>query len=98
MVRRPLSLAVAAALAAGLALAPALPSVAAPSAASAKTYKNCTEVHRVYSGGIARAGVKYNKTPSGKRALKGHVKFSTALYNANKKSDRDKDGVACELS
>jgi hypothetical protein len=57
----------------------------------------------VYSGGIAKKGVKYNvvKHKDGtktNKALKGKVKFDTALYNANKKSDADKDGIACEKS
>jgi cytochrome c2 len=73
----------------------AAPAEAAP---AARTFANCTAIHQVYSGGIAKAGVKVNRTPSGNRALKGHVKFSTALYIANEKSDRDKDGVACEVS
>jgi Excalibur calcium-binding domain len=77
----------------------ALPAEAAP---AAKAYANCTAINRVYSGGIARSGVKFNTTHyRGKvyhRALKGHVKFSTALYEANRKSDRDKDGIACEKS
>ena len=76
--------------------------VPAEAASTVKTYKNCTAIHKVYSGGIAEKGVHDNTTHShGKthhRALKGHVKFSTALYNANKKSDRDKDGIACEKS
>lgn len=86
-----------------LTLAVAVPSVVAADSASAapKTYANCTAIHKVYSGGIAKAGVTTNTvTVKGKvthRALKGKVKHDTALYNANKKSDRDKDGVACEL-
>jgi hypothetical protein len=86
-----------------LTVAIAVPSVVAADSASAapKGYANCTAVHKVYSGGIAKAGVKYNTvTVKGKvthRALKGKVKFDTALYNANKKSDRDGDGIACEL-
>jgi len=86
-----------------LTIAVAVPSVVAADAASAapKSFANCTAVHAVYSGGIARVGVKYNTvTSKGKvthRALKGKVKFDTALYNANKKSDRDGDGIACEL-
>jgi hypothetical protein len=75
-----------------------VPADAAPTAV--KTYANCTAINRVYSGGIAKAGVKYNVVHSGgrtvHRALQGKVKFSTALYDANKKSDRDKDGIACE--
>ncbi|BDZ50861.1 hypothetical protein GCM10025867_31020 [Frondihabitans sucicola] len=86
-----------------LTVAIAVPSVVAADAASAspKAYANCTAVHKTYSGGIAKAGVKNNTvTSKGKvthRALKGKVKFDTALYNANKKSDRDGDGIACEL-
>lgn len=69
---------------------------------AAKEYKNCTAIKKVYSGGIAKKGVKYNVVKvNGKKtnkALKGKVKFDTALYNANKKSDADKDGIACEKS
>ncbi|WP_375400600.1 excalibur calcium-binding domain-containing protein [uncultured Amnibacterium sp.] len=67
-----------------------------------KHYANCAAIHRDYSGGIARAGVTYNAVRSGGRTvhrpLTGSVKFSTALYNANSASDRDKDGIACEKS
>lgn len=76
--------------------------VPADAASAAKTDKNCTAIHEVYSGGVAEKGVHSNtthhcgKTPH--RALKGHVKFSTAMYDANTKSDRDKDGIACEKS
>jgi cytochrome c2 len=65
---------------------------------SAHKYSNCTDIHRVYSGGIAKAGVKYNKVSGRNKALKGNVKHSTALYNANKKMDRDHDGISCEKS
>lgn len=88
-----------------LTVAIAVPSVLvtdAANAASPKVYANCAAVMKVYSGGIAKAGVKNNTvTVKGKvthRALKGKVKFDTALYNANKKLDRDRDGIACELS
>lgn len=85
----------AAAVAACLTLTSAAPGIAAP---SAKTYANCTAIHKVYSGGIAKAGVRFNTVGAKHRALKGKVKFSTALYDANRKSDRDKDGIACEKS
>lgn len=65
-------------------------------------YANCTAVQRVYSGGIAKKSVTKNRvTSAGKttyRALKGTVKKDDALYNANKKLDRDGDGIACEKS
>lgn len=70
--------------------------------AAPKTYANCTAVQKVYSGGIARKSVTQNRVTSGGkttyRALKGTVKKDDALYNANKKMDRDNDGIACEKS
>ena len=57
-----------------------------------KTYKNCTELNKAYKGGVARASNVKNK--GGKTKYKPFV--SQALYDANKKSDRDKDLIACE--
>jgi hypothetical protein len=56
-----------------------------------KVFKNCTELNKVYPGGIALPGAvntggTTKKTP----------KYYKALYVANIKSDRDKDGIACE--
>lgn len=63
-----------------------------PSAsASARTFKNCTELNKVYPGGVALPGA----VNSG-GATKKIPKFNKALYLANQKSDRDKDGIACE--
>ncbi len=56
------------------------------------TFKNCTELNKVYKGGVARAATVKNK--GGKTYYKPFV--SKALYDANKKSDRDKDYIACE--
>ena len=61
------------------------------SQAAAKVFKNCTELNRVYPGGVALPGA----INSG-GATKKEPKYDKALYNANKKSDRDKDGIACE--
>lgn len=70
--------------------------------AAPTVYKNCDAVHRVYSGEIAKKSVTKNKvTSAGKvtyRALKGTVKKDDKLYAANKKLDRDADGIACEKS
>jgi hypothetical protein len=65
-----------------------LPSTAAQ---ASKVFKNCTELNKVYPGGVAlpgavNAGGMTKLTP----------KFNKKLYDANKKSDRDKDGIACE--
>ena len=61
------------------------------SQAAAKVFKNCTELNKVYPGGVAlpgavNAGGTTKQTPI----------YDKKLYEANKKSDRDKDGIACE--
>jgi hypothetical protein len=61
------------------------------SQASAKTFKNCTELNKVYPGGVALPGA-VNKGG----ATKLTPKYDKKLYAVNKKSDRDKDGIACE--
>ena len=62
-----------------------------PANAAAKVFKNCATLNLVYPGGVAlpgavNAGGQTNKVP----------KYDKALYVANKKSDRDGDGIACE--
>lgn len=62
-----------------------------PTNPAVKKFKNCTELNKVYPGGVAlpgavNAGGATKKTP----------KYDKALYDANKKSDRDGDGIACE--
>ena len=63
-------------------------------AASPKVVKfaNCTEMNKVYKGGVARSATV--KNVGGKTKYKPFV--SQAIYDANKKSDRDKDLIACE--
>ena len=61
------------------------------SQASTKVFKNCTELNKVYPGGVARPGAV---NMGG--ATKLTPKYDRKLYEANKKSDRDKDGIACE--
>ncbi|PXA68680.1 excalibur calcium-binding domain-containing protein [Cryobacterium arcticum] len=72
---------------------------AGPSTASkvaVTVFKNCTALNAKYPGGVARAGVTGNLVNGKKRAFTKRPVFSTPLYTANKKSDRDKDGIACE--
>jgi hypothetical protein len=70
----------------------AIATLAMPSSqAASKVFKNCTELNKVYPGGVAMPGAinfggMTKKTP----------KYNKALYMANQKSDRDKDGIACE--
>ncbi len=61
------------------------------SADATKTFRNCTELNKVYKGGVALPGAVNQGG-----ATKHEPKFSKALYMANKKSDRDNDGIACE--
>jgi hypothetical protein len=59
--------------------------------AAAKKFKNCTELNKVYPGGVALPGAV-----NAGGATKKKPKYNKTLYKANKKSDRDKDGIACE--
>ena len=61
------------------------------SQAAAKVFKNCTEMNKVYPGGVALPGVVNTGGVTKKEPM-----YDKALYNANKKSDRDKDGIDCE--
>jgi hypothetical protein len=61
------------------------------SQAAAKVFKNCTELNKVYPGGVALPGAI-----NAGGVTKKEPKYDKPLYNANKKSDRDKDGIACE--
>ena len=58
-----------------------------------KTYKNCTAMHRVWPHGVGRSGAE-DRVTSGTPVT--NFLRSTKLYGKNTKSDRDKDGVACE--
>ena len=60
--------------------------------AQAKEFKNCTAMHKVYKHGVGKP--KAHDQTSGTPVTT--FKRSLALYQANKKSDRDGDGIACE--
>ena len=60
--RAPTRLVTAAAIALGLTVSLAVPADAAP---AVTTYANCTAINRAYSGGIAKAGGKFNVVRSG---------------------------------
>jgi hypothetical protein len=67
-----------------------------PSASSGAIvkFKNCTSLNKVYKHGV---GLKGAKDKHGRRAHGVmNFKVSTPLYKANRKLDRDKDGIACE--
>ena len=62
-----------------------------PSQAATKVFKNCTEMNKVYPGGVAKVGAVNQGGETTQQP-----KYDNALYLANKKSDRDGDGIACE--
>ncbi len=66
--------------------------VAVTPASAARSYSNCTALNKDYPHGVGKPGAR-DKT-SGKPVT--NFKRDKALYNANTKSDRDKDGIACE--
>ena len=61
-------------------------------ATGVKTYGNCTALNQDYKGGVARSANV--KNVGGKTKFQPFV--SQAIYDANKKLDRDKDFIACE--
>ncbi len=77
----------------------AVPASAAP---APKSYKNCTELNKVYPHGVGRKGARDKTT--GKRVTTFRV--DTTLYGYNDGAglrhrgehdlDRDNDGIACE--
>jgi uncharacterized membrane protein len=61
-------------------------------AAKAKEFKNCTALNKAYPHGVGKPGARDHTSGTPVTTFKR----SKALYVANKKSDRDKDGIACE--
>lgn len=88
MKRRGRAVALAAAVAFGTVGITAVP------AEAARTFKNCTQLNKTYPHGVGKPGARDKVRGSTKPVT--NFKRSTTLYNANKKSDRDKDGIACE--
>jgi hypothetical protein len=77
-----------------LALTGATAVAVSPAQAAAKTYKNCTALNKVYKHGVGKVGAKDKVRGATKPVT--NFKRSNAIYKVNKKSDRDKDGIACE--
>src|SRR3954453_2787690 len=63
-------------------------------AAKAKRYANCTALHRDYPHGVGRSGARDHVRGSTRPVT--NFRRNTRVYNPNKFSDRDHDGVACE--
>lgn len=75
---------------------PPPPAVAttAPAAPSETTYANCTEMNTEHPHGVGRPGAVDQS--SGGKVPVTTFEVNEPLYEANRKSDRDDDGIACE--
>ncbi|MER5456575.1 excalibur calcium-binding domain-containing protein [Micromonospora sp. NPDC002389] len=77
-----------------LALAGGTVAVVSPAQAAPTKFKNCTALNKKYRHGVGKKGAR--DKVRGRTKPVTNFKVSTAIYNANTKLDRDKDGVACE--
>jgi hypothetical protein len=68
--------------------------VAGPADAAA-AYGNCTQLHKAFRHGVAKS-----TAAASAQQRDGHYRPAVRpnVYRANAKSDRDKDGTACEVS
>jgi hypothetical protein len=57
-----------------------------------KKFSNCSDLNKVYPGGVAKSAKWVNK--GGK--IKKTPVVNAKVYNENSSRDRDKDGIACE--
>jgi len=71
----------------------AIPFLLVTSPTHAQTFKNCTEVRKVYPMGVAKTLVAAKKQ---KNYPVNNPLVSATIYKTIQKMDRDKDGTACE--
>ena len=69
-----------------------LTSGGAGAAVTAKEYANCTALNKVYRHGVGKWGAHDKTTGTPVTSFTRNNK----VYRLNTKSDRDKDGIACE--
>jgi hypothetical protein len=62
--------------------------------AAVRVFANCTALNKVYRHGVGKPGSR-DRVSGRSRPVTTFLK-NLAVYNANRKHDRDKDGVACE--
>ena len=66
--------------------------VTASEPSTLKVFANCTALNKTYPHGVGKKGAKDKTSGTPVRTFR----VNTTVYNQNKKSDRDKDGIACE--
>lgn len=81
------------ALATALSLVVSVP--AAQAASKPRVFANCTQLHQVYPHGVGKVGAHDKGKGKNFRPVTT-FKRDNALYQANRKLDRDNDGIACE--
>ena len=64
------------------------------SVTAARVFANCTALNKVYRHGVGRKGARDHVSGTSRPVTNFTV--NTVVYLANKKSDRDRDGIACE--
>lgn len=69
-------------------------SVALATRVTVKKFKNCTALNKVYKHGVGKTSAR--DKVRGRTKPVTNFKRHNALYQANRHSDRDHDGVACE--
>lgn len=74
-------------------LAVSLTLLSTPASNASQSFKTCKDLNKVYKYGVGLEGAQ-NMVKGKPRASKHLV--DVALYEANKKSDGDLDGIACE--
>ena len=72
------------------------PPAPVPLAQTVKTYKNCDALRQDYPHGVGRSGAVDLTNGGPKKNPVTDFFVDDALYEANSKSDKDKDGIACE--
>ena len=80
-------------------LAVSLALLSTPASNASQSFKTCKDLNKVYKYGVGLEGaqnmVKDRKTGIIKPRASKHL-VDVALYEANKNSDSDSDGIACE--
>jgi hypothetical protein len=61
---------------------------------SSRKYKSCASLSKKYPHGVGIKGAK--DTTEGTRKPTKNYRVNASVYRANKRLDRDEDGIACE--
>jgi Excalibur calcium-binding domain len=65
--------------------------------AATRTFGDCTSLRRVYVNGVAQSwGTALHPWPWWIRIRPPAISYS--VYSANRRLDRDRDGIACEIA